>query len=65
MVENIVTTPQAEQAYTARQLNPANPNLARSASVPAVLGYRAYVAALAKVIYYWGYPFVDITGRTS
>jgi hypothetical protein len=65
MVENIVTTPQTEQAYTARQLNPANPNLARSASVPAVLGYRAYVAALAKVIYYWGYPFVDITGRTS
>lgn len=58
-------TPQAEQSYTARQLKPANPNLPRSASVPAVLGYRAYVAALAKVVYYWGYPFVDATGRTS
>jgi hypothetical protein len=60
-----VETPRAEEAYTARQLNPANPNMARSASVPAVLGYRAYVAALAKVVYYWAYPFVDITGRTS
>jgi hypothetical protein len=51
--------------YTARQLRPANPDLARSASVPATLGYRAYVAALAKVVYYWGYPLVDVTGRTG
>lgn len=52
-------------SYTARELRPANPDLARSASVPATLGYRAYVAALAKVVYYWGYPLVDVTGRTG
>ena len=51
--------------YTARELFPANPGLPRSASVPALVGYKAYVAALAKVVYYWGYPFVDVTGRTS
>ncbi len=51
--------------YTARELNPANPDLPRSASVAALVGYKAYVAALAKVVYYWGYPFVDVSGRTS
>ena len=51
--------------YTARELRPANPDLARSASVPATLGYRAYVAALAKAVYYWGYPLVDVTGHTG
>ncbi len=51
--------------YTARELFPVNPDLPRSASVPALVGYKAYVAALAKVVYYWGYPFVDVTGRTS
>jgi hypothetical protein len=29
------------------------------------VGYKAYVAALAKVVYYWGYPFVNVSGRTS
>lgn len=58
-------TPKAQESYAARELKPANPELARSASVPAVLGYRGYVAALAKVVYYWAYPLVDVTGRTS
>ena len=49
-----MTTPRADLPYTARELWPANPALARSALVPAVLGYRAYVVALAKVVYYWG-----------
>jgi hypothetical protein len=51
--------------YAARELMPANPDLARSASVPAALGYRGYVAALAEVVYYWGYPLVDVTGRSG
>ena len=51
--------------YTARELNPANPDLPRSGSVAALVGYKAYIAALAKVVYYWGYPFVDASGRTS
>jgi len=55
----------SEESYTAREFKPANPNLPRSGSVAALIGYKAYIAALAKVVYYWGYPFVDVTGRTS
>ena len=51
--------------YVARQLQPSNTGLARSASVPATLGYPAYVAELAKNVYIWGYPVVDVAGRTN
>jgi hypothetical protein len=51
--------------YTARAFNPAHPDLARSAGVPAKLANEAYVEALASIVYYWAYPAVDIFGRTS
>jgi hypothetical protein len=33
--------------------------------VPAQLANEEYVEALARVVYYWAYPAVDIFGRTS
>lgn len=51
--------------YTARAFSPANAGLARSAGVPARLANEAYVEALARVLYYWAYPAVDVFGRTS
>jgi hypothetical protein len=57
------TTPQIP--YTARAFNPAHADLARSAGVPARLANEAYVEALARVVYYWAYPGVDVFGRTS
>ena len=33
--------------------------------MPAALAYHGYAAALAKVVYYWGYPLVDVIGRTG
>ena len=57
------TTPQVP--YTARAFSPAHADLARSAGVPARLANEAYVEALARVVYYWAYPAVDIFGRTS
>jgi hypothetical protein len=38
---------------------------ARTAGVPAQLANEAYVEALARVVYYWGYPAVDSFGRTK
>lgn len=52
-------------AYAARLLNPAHPDLANAAGVPARLANEAYVESLARVVYYWGYPLVDAFGRTS
>ena len=57
------TTPQVP--YTARAFSPAHADLARSAGIPARLANEAYVEALARVVYYWAYPAVDIFGRTS
>jgi hypothetical protein len=54
-------TPQVP--YTARAFNPAHPDLARSAGVPARLANEAYVEALARIVYYWGYAAVDQFGR--
>lgn len=51
--------------YTAQSLNPANPHLARSASVPAQLANEDYVKALARTVYYWGYAAVDQQGRQN
>jgi hypothetical protein len=57
------TTPQVP--YTARAFSPAHADLARSAGIPARLANEAYVEALARIVYYWAYPAVDIFGRTS
>lgn len=54
-----------EIPYTARAFNPAHADLPRSAGVPALLANQDYVQALARVVYYWGYPAVDMFGRTS
>ena len=51
--------------YVARAFNPAHADLPRSAGVPAQLANEDYVEALARVVYYWAYPAVDIFGRTS
>jgi hypothetical protein len=55
----------AEIPYVARAFNPAHGDLPRSAGVPARLANEEYVEALARLIYYWGYPAVDMFGRTS
>jgi hypothetical protein len=57
------TSPQVP--YPARALTPAHGDLARSAGVPAQLANEAYVEALARLVYYWGYPAVDVMTRTS
>ena len=57
------TAPQV--LYTARAFNPAHGDLARSAGAPARLTNEAYVEALARIVYYWGYAAVDLMGRTG
>jgi len=51
--------------YVARQFNAAHPDLANSGGVAARLANQAYVEALAKIVFYWGYPAVDTFGRTD
>lgn len=51
--------------FTARALIPAHPDLAKAAGVSAQLANERYVEALARIVYYWGYPAVDTFGRTS
>lgn len=51
--------------YVARSLIPAHPALPDGAGVPALLANERYVAALARIVYYWGYPAVNAFGRTS
>jgi hypothetical protein len=57
------TSPQVP--YTTRAFTPAHGDLARSGGVPAQLANEQYVQALAHVVYYWGYPAIDIMTRTS
>jgi hypothetical protein len=59
-VQGATSTP-----YTASAFTPAHADLARSAGVSAQLANEEYVAALARVVYYWGYPAVDLLGRTG
>lgn len=54
-----------DPADVAAAFSPANADLARSGGVPAQLANEAYVEALARVVYYWAYPAIDITSRTS
>jgi len=51
--------------YPVRAFTPAHPDLKNAAGVPASLAYEAYVEALGRLVYYWGYPAVDANGRTS
>jgi hypothetical protein len=51
--------------YTVRAFTPAHPDLARSEGVPAQLADEEYIQALARIVYYWGYPAVDVTSRTG
>jgi hypothetical protein len=51
--------------YPARAFTPAHGDLPGSAGVPAQLADEEDVEALARVVYYWGYPAVDIMTRTS
>lgn len=55
----------ADVAFPVRAFTPAHPDLANAAGVPAQLANEAYVASLARIVYYWGYPAVDAFGRTS
>lgn len=62
----VVGSAQAQDgSYLARSYNPANPGLARSAGSPAVVANQDYVKALARIVYYWAYPAIDVTSRTS
>jgi hypothetical protein len=54
-----------ETPYAARAFTPAHGDLNRSAGVPAKLANEEYVEALARIVYYWGYPAVDIMTRTN
>ena len=53
------TTPQ--EPYPVQAFNPAHSDLARSAGVPAELANKEYVTALGRIVYYWGYPAIDVT----
>jgi hypothetical protein len=51
--------------YRAEAFNTAHAGLARSAGLPAQLANEEYVEALARLVYYWAYPAIDVTSRTS
>ncbi len=55
----------SEASFQAAQFTPANPKLPRAESVPAQLSYQEFVSTLGKLVYYWGYPLVDVYGRTQ
>jgi hypothetical protein len=54
-----------QSPYEVRAFTPAHPDLARSGGVPAELANQEYIEALARLVYYWGYPSVDVMTRTS
>jgi hypothetical protein len=51
--------------YAARAFAPAHGDLARSGGIPAQLANDEYIEALARLVYYWGYPAIDVMTRTS
>jgi hypothetical protein len=57
------TSPQVP--YPARAFTPAHGDLPRSAGVPAQLANSEYIEALARLVYYWGYPAIDVMARTG
>lgn len=44
---------------------PAHPDLPHAGGVPAQAGSESFVEALARVVFYWAYPGVDVFGRTT
>jgi hypothetical protein len=48
-----------------RAFTPAHGDLARSGGIPAQLANEEYVEALAHIVYYWGYPAIDVMTRTG
>jgi hypothetical protein len=60
-----VVAQEADTAYRAEAFDAAHADLARSGGVPAQLANEAYVEALARVVYSWGYPAIDMTSRTG
>jgi len=59
-----MSTPASADAVV-RAFNPAHPDLANGAGVPAAIASERYVESLARIVCYWGYPAVDTFGRTS
>jgi hypothetical protein len=57
------TSPQVP--YATKAFTPAHGDLARSAGVPAQLANEDYVEALARIVYYWAYPAIDVMTRTN
>jgi hypothetical protein len=53
----------AQQA--AQSFSPAHPDLSHAAGLAAQVGSESYVEALAREVFYWGYPGVDTFGRTN
>src|SRR5215469_2646603 len=51
--------------YPARAFTPAHADLAHAEGIPAQLADESYVDALARIVYYWGYPAVDVMSRTG
>lgn len=54
-----------DTAYRAEAFNATHADLPRSAGVPAQLANEGYVEDLARLVYYWAYPAIDMTSRTS
>jgi hypothetical protein len=52
-------------ANLAQSYNATHADLPRSAGMPAQLANEEYVEALARIVYYWAYPAIDVTSRTS
>lgn len=51
--------------YEASAFTPAHANLPHAEGISAQLANEQYVASLARVVYYWGYPAVDLFSRTG
>jgi len=55
----------SQESYTVHAFTPAHGDLARSGGIPAQLANEDFVQALARIVYYWGYPAIDIMTRTG
>ena len=51
--------------YTTQAFTPAHGELGGSQGTAAQLANVDYVKALARVVYYWAYPAIDVMSRTS
>lgn len=55
-----LTPEQAAQSFV-----PGRPDLPHARGVAATVASEAFVEALGRVVFYWGYPAVDAFGRTN